>query len=75
MSWIWQFLKSTPLVLQVFIAAAIMALWPSWFVDVMVVVVAIMVYGRHGIGPPDVPQDARKNSHKPNNGDNYCLDN
>jgi len=40
MSWIWQFLKSTPLVFHVFIAVAI-----------MVYLVAIMVYGHHGIGP------------------------
>ena len=40
MSWIWQFLKSTPSVFHVFIAVA----------D-MVYHVAIVVYGRHGIRP------------------------
>jgi len=50
--WIWQFLKSTPLVLEVFIAVAVnpswYTLWPSSFVAIMVV--AIMVYGHRDIG-------------------------
>jgi len=40
MSRIWRFLKSTPLVVHVFIA-----------VTVMVYLVAVMVSGPHGIGP------------------------
>jgi len=41
---IWQFLKRMPLVFHVFIAVA-----------VMVYLVAIMVCGRHGTGPVNIP--------------------
>jgi len=40
MLWIWRFLKSMPLVFHVFIAVA-----------VMVYLLAVIVCGRHGIGP------------------------